>query len=237
MPKTLISKAAPHQHFLRPERRIRTMVGENPIVGKVRKMDFDHGMQNTAHPQLISADREATLTFNVVIVYEDVLAGKRAKETSDVLARNLGDEFRFGNQMWRFDMLGIPRMHEQAVADAARADILMVSFGAAKKLPVSLKFWMERWLDEKISAMALVGLFVARGGKSESSQSVRDYLADVARRARLEFFAHTFEGKARASKPAVHLRLKSTVTPQFSVPIFAEGGPRQLGFPRWGINE
>jgi len=58
----------------------------------------------------------------VVIAYEDFETGKQAKRTFDFLAEQLKDECQFTNQMWKFDVLNIPKLREMAAKDAAGAE-------------------------------------------------------------------------------------------------------------------
>lgn len=134
---------------------------------------------------------DALPIFDVVIVCEDVVAGQRAMETYGALARKLGGQCRFSHQMWNFDVLADTAMRDTAAAEAARADVLMLSFGPANRMSVTLKFWLEQWLDVKTCTLAVVVLFADPRHESEALPRLRDYLAGVARRGNMEFFALT----------------------------------------------
>src|SRR3954452_20708038 len=112
-------------------------------------------------PSFNSTDPEANTTFNVVIAYEDFETGKKAKGTYDFLVQNLGPECDFENQMWKFDVLGIPKLMELAAKDAANADIVIISCHSGSHLPEEVVSWMELWIEQKHNAIALVGLFDA----------------------------------------------------------------------------
>jgi hypothetical protein len=70
--------------------------------------------------------------------------------------------------------------------DAFEADILMISSRGGLGLAAGAKAWIESWLAQGTRAIALVALF---GCEVHETQTVRAYLADVARRGCLEFFA------------------------------------------------
>jgi hypothetical protein len=88
--------------------------------------------------------------------------------------------------MWKFDVLALPKLREMAARDAAEADIIIVSAHGAIELPTEVKLWAEEWLAEKHHIIALVGLF---DPKEYLNNPVREYLADIARRAGIEFFS------------------------------------------------
>jgi hypothetical protein len=128
-------------------------------------------------------DIEPNSSFNVLIAYEDFDTGKHAKRTYDFLADTLGDECQVTNQMWKFDVLGIPKLREIAAGDAATSDIVVISCHGTE-LPETVKKWIECWLQSPGRPMALVALF-----DRAPDQRLRSYLAEVARRGNMEFFA------------------------------------------------
>lgn len=148
-----------------------------------RPFMFGH-MQTLSLPAFGSSDAEANPALTVVIAYEDLETGKRAMKTYDYLVEHLGDQCLFSNQMWKFDVLAVPKLKEIAAKDAAAADIIIVSAHEGYDLPAEVKAWVELWLSYKARPSALVGLF---GGESVDFP-VRDYLASVAKRANIEFF-------------------------------------------------
>jgi hypothetical protein len=180
---------------------------------------------------------EATPTFDVFIAYEDAAAAECAKKTYDVLARNLGNECHFGNQMWKFDVLSDPKSRAAATADAAQADIFVVALGAARVLPPSIKALVEQCLRGKTNAIALVALFAVPGAGRETAQATRDYLADAARRGGLEFFAQAFEEPISESPAEPAGFRRGSRADQYALTNLAVTGQENLSYPRWGINE
>jgi hypothetical protein len=194
-------------------------------------------MHNISHPQWSAAELEATPTFDVFIAYDDDDASECAKKTYDVLVRNLGSECRFGNHMWRFDVLGDSNSRDAVAADAAQADIFVVALGAASTLPSSLKALVERCASGKTNAIALVALFAVSGARNEAAQATRDYLADVARHGGLEFFAQTFiEPNSESSAEAAGFRRHARADLDASADLVLRG-EQDFSYPRWGINE
>jgi len=181
-------------------------------------------------PHLSSAELSPDPSFNVVIAYEDLEAGKQAKKTYDFLAGNLGREWRFSSQMWKFEVLGMPKLLEMATSDAAAADIIIISCGLAGGLPREAKCWLERCLEAGTNAIALVYLYEVSGESDAQAEAAQQYLVDVASRAQMEFFAQPYH----AVTPAPFAR---SAEPEMAMlPSWAEADP-ELSYPRWGINE
>lgn len=198
------------------------------------------------HPQP-DLNMENYPLFNVVIVYEDFAAGKHAKETYDYLVRQLGTQYEFTNQMWKFDVLTNPKMQEMAVKDAVIADLIIIS-NHGGELPAEVRSWIDKWVVQKTNAMALVAL-VDRQDNEESSEtaSVRSYLQGVARLAGIGFFAQPRDWPERDDDftiQQVSERAERTSTImadyiQHNAPAFLPQAAMlsPVGSSRWGINE
>lgn len=193
------------------------------------------GMQTTLHlPPLEPSSIEPSPVFNVIIAYEDFESGMHAKKTYDFLTANLGHDFVVNNQMWKFDVLSIPKLREMAACDAAEADIIIISSHGGSELPVPVRAWIDAWLNKECGAIALVALF-DRG--PEQAEGVRRYLAEVAKRAGLEFFAQPDEWpgaggfELRASLPGGRTRADHGLS------ILARIETFERPSSRWGINE
>ena len=112
-------------------------------------------MRRTATKTPFSPNEQAPdSVFSVVIAYEDFDTGKHAKVTYDFLVQTLGHECRFSNEMWKFDILSIPKLQEMAVADAQNADIIIVSGHGRHELPDHVKEWLESGLVRGNRAIA-----------------------------------------------------------------------------------
>ena len=132
---------------------------------------------------------DAKPQFNVVIAYEDFAAGLHAQETCDFLARNLERELTLDSQMWKFDVLGNPKLREMATRDAAEADLIMISTHGDGDLPQEVKDWIDEWTGQLSSAIALVKLTDRNPCCHPDDDVIRSYLQSVAQRAGMDFFA------------------------------------------------
>jgi len=193
-------------------------------------------MQNTLlYPPMSSSDLEANPTFNVLIAYEDFESGKQAKKTYDFLVENLGQECQFNNQMWKFDVLAVPKLREMAARDAEMADIIMISCQGGQDLQPHVKQWIDAWRIERTNAIALVALFQSAEQNTGQTRLSREYLADVARRGAMGFFAQPDQWpqhKSRVEQFSLEAALDRHVESLSRVAV-----QRDLSFPRWGINE
>jgi len=190
-------------------------------------------MQNVlTSPPLKSPEPEPNPMFNVLIAYEDFDTGKNAKRTYDFLVEHLGDDCTFSSQMWKFDVLALPKLKEMAAHDAAEADIIIVSAHGTNDVPAEVKSWIEEWLGQKPHAIALVGLF---DPDAYLRNLPRSYLADVAKRGGMEFFAQPGfwpgDEKRSASGAADPERSGKTLS------VLAEMVQRDKDVSHWENNE
>lgn len=192
-------------------------------------------MQHTLNfPPAGSAEVDCTPpTLNVVIVYEDFETGTHAKKTYDFLVDNVRPECQFTNQMWKFDVLSIPKLREIAVRDAATADIIIIS-GHGGELPAHVKSWVESWLDTPGTTLALVGLF---DQQSPETWVTREYLAEAARRGKMAFFAQPDDWPDRRLTPAPVVFQQNAGWTGTTLSTLAGAMQRENSAPHWGTNE
>ena len=188
-------------------------------------------------PPLSSPTVEENPNFSVVMAYEDFETGKHAKKTYDFLAENLGNDCRLSNQMWKFDVLSLPKLREMAAKDAAQADVVIISCHGSSELPAQVTDWIEAWLAEKSNAIALVALFDSPAVDRSQADAIRDYLAAVAKRGQMEFFAQPYDWPIRRKEePRIPLHHTSPLD-EDALSTLSGMVQQDLSFPRWGINE
>jgi hypothetical protein len=178
---------------------------------------------------------DLTPSFNVVIAYEDFETGKHAKKTYDFLVENIGGDWEFANQMWKFDVLSLPKLRDIAVEDAARADIIMIS-SRGRELPEQVKSWIESWLPIAAGPLALVALFQHTREDFAQRDAARKYLAEVARRGNMEFFAQP--GDWRQTQPTEILSTtENSRLSDKALSTLAGVVQRDVSSPRWTPND
>jgi hypothetical protein len=178
-----------------------------------------------------SPDVEINPALNVMIVYENLEAGKSAMNIYDYMVKHLVDQCLFANQMWKFDVLALPKLRDIAAKDAAAADIIIVSAHGENPLPSEVKAWIEQWLKYKTRASALVGLF----GTESVENPVREYLAAVAKRAEIEFFCQPGLWPGMTDKHDRTTLAWEQNEKTFS--LLSDAMQEELRISRWGINE
>lgn len=127
--------------------------------------------------------------FTVLVIYEDFAAGKHAKETCDFLASRLGREFELKNLMWKFEVLGHPKLKEMAANDALEADLIIVSTHGIGELPEEVQSWLDLWVEQPGNAMALVMLVDRPKNVLDDHAFIHSSLQAAADKAGMEFFA------------------------------------------------
>lgn len=187
-------------------------------------------------PPVSASGRDANPSLNVLIAYEDFEAGKRAKETYDFLVENVGQDCQFTNQMWKFDVLLLPKLQAIALEDASRADIIIVS-SQARELPRHVITWIETWLSAAHYPLALVALFRPAGQEPAGVNRAQQYLAEVARRGNIEFFAQPDSASQDiARQPSIPVGYSSCLADK-TLSTLAGVVKEESGFPRWTLSD
>jgi len=179
---------------------------------------------------------DANPSFNVLIAYEDFETGKHAKRTYDFLVENIGGDWNFSNQMWKFDVLLLPKLREIALDDAARADIIIISYRSSD-LPDHIKAWVESWLTTGTNPLALVALFDPSCEPGCPGSAARDYLADVARRGNMEFFAQPDISPGSKSVQSTRGGAENPRSANRALSTLAGAVQGEANLPRWTCNE
>jgi len=125
--------------------------------------------------------------LKAVLIYENFAAGVRARWFCEKFVHLL--DVRLEETDWSFDALGIREIREAAAGAARKADVVMLSVSGRKKLPGTIKTWLDMWLWRLDSEdPAFVALFDASAPRYLGS--IRAYLSSVAREAGIDFFPH-----------------------------------------------
>ncbi|HNR72344.1 MAG TPA: hypothetical protein PLV05_06640 [Verrucomicrobiota bacterium] len=125
-------------------------------------------------------------------VHEDSATGARAEEFCQTLARGLGNKCAISRELWLATELQAASLRAIAAAEAAAADLVIVSVHHAETLPDEVKRWLDLWLKPKRRRPAvLLALFdpLYLG----SSAAIQSYLQNAAQRGHREFLARTEE--------------------------------------------
>lgn len=130
--------------------------------------------------------------LKILIAYENLDAGVRAKKISERVAAQLNSKFNFQNNLYKFDFLSHPQLREEATLEAATADVVIISAHEAGDLPYHVKNWMEEWVPcRRKSQSALVALLGKDDDDQWKSAVTREFLQQMAERAQMDFFCKT----------------------------------------------
>lgn len=112
-------------------------------------------------PEVAAAKKPSDMMpLNVLVVYEDALAARRATEVIARLAAQAAGEFEFHRTFWRFDLLGDRAWRDVAAGDVLAADIVILATRELAAPPPAVDQWLEDCLARRGEAnTALLGLF------------------------------------------------------------------------------
>jgi hypothetical protein len=185
-------------------------------------------------PPLGNSDLEPNPTFEVTIAYEDFETGKHAKKTYEYLVKHVGHDCQFASQMWKFDVLGIPKLRDMAARDALAADVIIIASHGGKELPREVISWIDTWSARKGNAIALVALFDC---EPQDGRAIREYLAGVAKRCQMEFFAQPEQQPLNRIQEKQSAFNRTTSLSGRTLSTLAGVVRGDVGIARWGLNE
>lgn len=179
--------------------------------------------------------------FKVIIVHEDTIAGLQAthilKQVAANLAAQLGMEvnpWEICSHVWHFEWLQDPKLNEQAVAESATADIIIISTESETELPVSVRGWIESVLPRKQGApMALVAFLGGRKELHAATLPCTIYLRQLAQQYGVDFICNA---------PDKRTGIESAVASAFSrveedSALLQEARPYEPSPRGWGLND
>jgi 16S rRNA G1207 methylase RsmC len=174
-----------------------------------------------------------TQATNMFLAYDTAETAQTARDLVDHVAERLKSELAVHTTLWRFDADAPSLSARKAQEDAANADVMIVAFGGAKKLPDSLMEWLGEWAKHRHIRSAALGV-LATGAKEEAAIPAVVQLERLARRYGLDFIYRAQSTSADSmasmilSQPRSQRRtgLEQGNFPNFDVPI-----------SEWGIND
>jgi hypothetical protein len=201
-----------------------------------RLEDEDVGMENKKVS--LAIDRisvEGRPEFNVVLAYDEIAGGMRAKEFFDDLARLHGELFKFTCQLWNFEVMREPQLFEAAVRDASSAEMIVIATRRKEGVSGDARRWMERWLPSKDSGRdAILVLLTGKAAGAHCERAIRASLRQMADRGGVAFLSKEIdwpETEAQLAVPSAGRMLHEEALPPASV-VSVYASQR-----RWALNE
>lgn len=81
--------------------------------------------------------------LNLLIVYENAPAARRALRVVGRIASTTGGNIKYHCTFWRFDLLADSEWQARATSDALQADLTILSGSEAAELPAHITSWLE----------------------------------------------------------------------------------------------
>lgn len=137
-------------------------------------------MQNRRFTTESAASRSRN--FKVVVAFDNSTSSPALK-TCEYVIQQLGEDIQVRRKLVDFNEESTPQRRAASARDAAKADMVIVAT-RDEKLPDSMQQWLDLWAEKRSTDEgALVALV------NGSANGVRDRLANVARRAHMDFFS------------------------------------------------
>jgi hypothetical protein len=135
-----------------------------------------------------------TSSLDVLIVYDSVPSGKRAKELCDRLGQQLAPGSELNLNVWSLSALQLPTLARAAAHEAERATLLIVALSGDQTLPQSIKNCLQ-WCASGIHAAdgALVAQLHGILKMNEELCPAYDCLREIAHHAGVRFFSEVVE--------------------------------------------
>ena len=128
-------------------------------------------------------------TFQIVIVYENLVSAARALRACEFLRTEIGDSVSLEVNVWIMGMLVDGDCRRVAATAASLADVIMVSASGREEIPDAFRQWVETWLQlDHGSQPAVFSLFGDHIG--DGALSVAAFLRSKTAMRGIEFFCH-----------------------------------------------
>jgi hypothetical protein len=181
--------------------------------------------------------REEKPGLDVLLMYEDLSTGLRARRLLHEVMNSLNLEVDFQANLWRFDLLGEPALLELAADEAAKADIVFVSAHGQHDLPAAIHLWFNRWLARKGSEPCALAVVLDPNTRNAPARNrMLEAMGTVGGPAGVEVFVHAAEAPESHWESAVqdiHWRAETRTAVLEEILHRSE----LSSYRNWGINE
>jgi len=131
---------------------------------------------------------EGKAAWSVVAVYEDAAARERAVGFCDQLISQFWTQIEFDVSWWSFAALNEVNSANEAVAKAARADLVVFASTSEGDFPRLVKAWTKTWLTQRGDREGmLVGLLEPVAGASIQEGQKHHYLREAAHQGAMDY--------------------------------------------------
>jgi hypothetical protein len=137
----------------------------------------------------IAGSKPVHRTFQIVIVYENLVSAARALRACEFLRGEIGEAVSLEVNVWKMGVLEDSDSRRFAAMAASRADVVIVSASGRCEIPDAFRQWVEAWTRmEVVARPAVFTLFGDHVG--EGALSVASFLRGKTAPHGIEFFCH-----------------------------------------------
>jgi hypothetical protein len=136
----------------------------------------------------------AEVIHDILVLYEDVGMGKRAKVLCDSLENGLGERYKLEVSYWSFEVLRFTDLLRAVAETARRATLIVVAADGKRPLPSWVKTLVAMFLyGEPNGECAVVALLSMPSEHGQDFSPAYAYLKRTASAAQLALFSHVIE--------------------------------------------
>jgi hypothetical protein len=183
-----------------------------------------------------TAASAATDRLSVLLVYEDLSTGLRARRAFEAAVQQPELEADFSVDLWRFDLLREPALLRMAANEASKVDIVILSAHGQGVLPAAIDLWLRLWLEKRGGEpSALVVLLDEVSGEDASANQALRALRARAVAGGAEVFlqgGEVFQAQRHFALDDVQGHPAVTMMPEQN-----QGELERHSYRDWGINE
>lgn len=129
-------------------------------------------------------------TFRLFVACEDQAALFQARKVEEQVRDICGDEINISDGVWSFALLRSAQLRKQAAAEAADADMIILSLAGRNELPADVKQMLEHLPTRSASGQAALVVLIGNAEDAIQPPSDLRYLKELAEQRGLDFFCN-----------------------------------------------
>jgi hypothetical protein len=137
----------------------------------------------------IAGSKPAHRTFQIVIVYENLVSAARALRACEFLRGEIGDSVSLEVNVWKMAILEDADSRRFASVAAAQSDVVIVSTSGREEIPGAFSLWVDSWTrmedGRRPAVFTLFGDHVGQG-----AVAVASFLRRKTALRGIDFFSH-----------------------------------------------
>lgn len=128
--------------------------------------------------------------LNVLVAYDNLVSGIRAKDLCDRLAQHFKPTCQLTLSFWSLSALRLPLLAQAAIDEAAQTDLLIVAVNGDATLPPPIKSWISRSTRKlRVHAGAFVAQFHGILRMNHETSPAYECLKHIADNSGVDFFS------------------------------------------------